>query len=50
MQTKQRERDGGQGGGVNVVLYKAQMVLEKHVTEKWGDGGIWREECVCLSD
>lgn len=33
-------------GKANVVLYKAQMVLEKHVTEKWGDGGIWGEGCV----
>lgn len=37
------------GGG---FLYKGQMVQEKHVTEKWGDGRIWKEECasVCLSD
>lgn len=35
-----------------MILYKAQMVPGKHVTEKWRDGGIWREEClsVCLTD
>lgn len=32
--------------GANVVLHKAQMVPARHVTEKWGDGGICREECV----
>lgn len=36
------------GEGAYVVLYKDQMVPEKHMTEKWGDGEIWREEC--LSD
>lgn len=41
---------GDEVGGV--VLRKGQMVQEKHVTEKWGDGRIWKEECasVCLSD
>lgn len=43
---RERGRGWGLGGGGNVVLYKAQMVLEKHVTEKWGDGGIRKEECV----
>ncbi len=40
------------GGEACVILYKAQMVPEKHVTEGWRDGGIWREEClsVCLTD
>lgn len=46
---RERGRGWGLGGGGNVVLYKAQMVLEKHVTEKWGDGGI-RKRSVCLSD
>lgn len=45
---KMEKRDVAGG----VVLRKGQMVQEKHVTEKWGDGRIRKEECasVCLSD